>query len=90
MDELELNLRIANCHPLELQWISDLLIALRIEDNPDILSIIGELMLHPNPLDTWHLTIAMFLNNDEVCKLAPIVEKIVEDEDYFFSEFVVP
>ena len=91
MDELDLNLRIANCHPFELQWISQLLIALREVESSEseVLEIIAALMYHPHPLDTWNLTIAMFLNNDEVARLSPIVEKIAQDQDYFFSEFVI-
>lgn len=89
-DCYELNLRIANCHPLELDWISRLIFAIRIsEDYDTVMVLMGELMIHAEPLDTWYLTVAMFLDKKEVDMLQPILEQIVNNEEYFFSEFVV-
>lgn len=90
MDSLELNMRIANCHPLELEWISKLVFAVRIEEDQDeVMRLMGELLMHPEPLDTWYLTVSMFLDQPEVDFLEPILRRITESEDYFYAEFCV-
>lgn len=88
MDCLELNIAIANLHPIAMNWISDLLMAVRFKKNEMlIMELIIELMMYPEPLDTFYIMEAMWLNPEEVDYLRPIVSKIMANPDYYIAEF---